>query len=264
MKKYIPFHKYQGSGNDFILVDNRGDSPWIERKNTILIKSMCDRHFGIGADGLMLLQAADGFDFEMVYFNSDGCESTLCGNGGRCIAAFAQQLAIFDFACRFLAVDGAHKAILPRPGYVELQMSDVLDFQIRDGSYILHTGSPHFVKFVENMDSVDIVKEGRAIRYAEPFLEAGINVNFVEVRSDGIHVATYERGVEDETLSCGTGVTAAAMAYALACNSGGHHDIPVKTKGGTLEVRFDLEGGNFNNVWLCGPAREVFFGNFPL
>lgn len=264
MKNHIPFHKYQGAGNDFILIDNRGKIPWIKREDTELIKNMCNRHFGIGADGLMLLQEVEGYDFEMVYFNSDGRESTLCGNGGRCIVAFAQKCGLFDYGCTFLAVDGAHRAILPRHGYVELQMSDVTEFENTDGAYILQTGSPHYVKFVEKVDAIDIFKEGSTIRYSERFFEEGINVNFVEVLSKGIRVATYERGVEGETLSCGTGVTAAAIAFAVKHGLVGHNDILVETKGGNLEVRFDAWNGHFTNIWLCGPAKEVFRGQYPV
>ncbi len=264
MKKQIPFHKYQGAGNDFILIDNRGDTPRIIREDTALIRQMCDRHFGIGADGLMLLQNAEGYDFEMVYFNSDGRESTLCGNGGRCIADFAQQQGIFQYDCSFLAVDGPHRAILPRQGYVELQMADVTEVEALYGNYVIQTGSPHFVQFVDNLVAVDVTAEGRAIRYSERFFEEGINVNFVEVLSDGIRVATYERGVEGETLSCGTGVTASAIAYAVEHDLVGNNSIRVETKGGILEVRFDAAQRNFTNIWLCGSAKKVFVGFFPL
>jgi len=264
MKNYIPFHKYQGAGNDFILVDNRGENPWIKREDTLLIKTMCNRHFGIGADGLMLLQDVEGYDFEMVYFNSDGRESTLCGNGGRCIVAFARQCGVFDYSCSFLAVDGPHQAILPRPGYVELQMNDVPEYEQLEGNYILHTGSPHFVQFVDKVDAIDILEEGRRIRNSDRFYKDGINVNFVEVLDNGIRVATYERGVEDETLSCGTGVTAAAISFAVKHGLVGHNDISVETKGGKLEVRFDVIHKIFTNVWLCGPATAVFHGQFPV
>ncbi len=263
MHKSIPFYKYQGAGNDFVIVDNRG-ARLIDRQNTGLIRQMCDRRFGIGADGLMLLQNAPGFDFEMVYFNSDGRESTMCGNGGRCMAAFAWKLGLFQKYCRFVAVDGPHEAVIISPGWVELRLSDVEAIESGAGYYCLNTGSPHYVRFVEHISQVDVFEEGRAVRYSGRFAEEGINVNFVMDQPFGIEVATYERGVEAETLSCGTGVTASALAYALRHGLGGEVHVRVQTKGGQLEVKFNAVGATFSDVWLCGPALEVFSGEFPV
>jgi diaminopimelate epimerase len=258
----IPFVKYQGTGNDFILIDNRRTG-YLTREDTPLIERMCDRKFGIGADGLILLQETPGYDFEMVYFNSDGRESTMCGNGGRCIVAFARQLGIFDEKCRFLAIDGPHEAVVRDGNWVELKMLDVQQTERGDGFFVLDTGSPHYVVFVEDVSDIDVVENGQAIRYSNRFKKEGINVNFVERRPGGIEVATYERGVEDETLSCGTGVTAAALSWALSNAENKAGELPVSTKGGNLKVRFRPDGnGGFTDVWLCGPAERVFEGHY--
>ncbi len=260
----IPFSKYQGTGNDFILIDNRtGAQP--RRADTELIRRMCDRRFGIGADGLLLLQNHAGYDFEMVYFNADGHESTMCGNGGRCMAAFARKLGIVKDRCRFVAIDGPHEAFVREGDWVELKMSDVSGIEQGEGYFILDTGSPHYVIFVEDVSDLNIVEGGQAIRYSERFRKEGINVNFVEKTEEGLIVATYERGVEDETLSCGTGVTAAALAWGLASPKAGRSEILIHTKGGDLKVRFVAEGSDgFRDVWLCGPAVCVFEGVYAL
>jgi diaminopimelate epimerase len=257
----IPFHKYEGTGNDFVLIDQR-QKKYLTRQDTERIERICDRRFGIGADGLILLQSAEGYDFEMVYFNSDGRESTMCGNGGRCIAAFAKQLCVIDEKCRFLAIDGPHEAIVSED-WVELKMSDVTTVEMGDGSFILNTGSPHYVVFVEDLSDMNIVESGQVIRYSDRYRKEGINVNFVEKTADGIEVATYERGVEDETLSCGTGVTAAAIAFALNDPTAKVGEVAIATKGGKLKVRFDKKKDScFENIWLCGPAKNVFEGNY--
>jgi len=261
MKSSIPFRKYQGAGNDFVLIDNR-NPVFLQRSDTERIKMICDRRFGIGADGLMLLQEAPGYDFEMVYFNSDGRESTMCGNGGRCIAAFAQALGIAGNRCSFLAVDGPHEAIIPREEWVELHLSDVPEIEMSLDYCILNTGSPHYVRFVDDLDPIDVYEEGKRIRYSGRFLEQGINVNFVMQTPEGLVVATYERGVEAETLSCGTGVTASALAQARRDQLKGRALIPVQTKGGALEVKFTALENGFTDVWLCGPAVEVFSGYY--
>lgn len=260
MGKPIPFFKYQGAGNDFVLIDARRKM-LLNPADEALIRQMCDRRLGIGADGLMLLREAPGYDFEMLYFNSDGRPSTMCGNGGRCIAAFAHRLGMVQEQCRFLAVDGPHRARLVRPDWVELQLNDVREVQAGADFYCLHTGSPHYVRFVSSLEGVDILSEGRAVRYAEPFVHEGINVNFVAVQPDGtLQVATYERGVEAETLSCGTGVTAAAIAHAVRQGLQGALTIPIHTKGGVLEVRFEARPSGYQHIWLCGPAQAVFEG----
>ncbi|MEM8908988.1 MAG: diaminopimelate epimerase [Bacteroidota bacterium] len=259
----IPFYKYQGTGNDFVLIDNRG-AGHLQGRDTDLIKRLCDRRFGIGADGLILLQERQGYDFEMVYFNADGRESSMCGNGGRCITAFAKFLGIIHERTHFLAIDGPHDAFIDVEDWVELKMSDVASVESGEDYFIMDTGSPHYVIFVEDLDDIDVVNNGQAIRYSERFRAEGINVNFVEKNRSGIMVATYERGVEDETLSCGTGVTAAAIAYYLKQPTADRQEVAISSKGGPLKVRLapDAEGG-FQNVWLGGAAQQVFQGHFP-
>ena len=254
----IPFYKYQGTGNDFVMIDNRNLG--IRYDDTELVKRLCDRRFGIGADGLILLQERAGYDFEMVYFNSDGNQSTMCGNGGRCLVAFAKQLGIIDKQCHFLAIDGPHEARINEDNWVELKMIDVPEIERGDDYYLLNTGSPHYVVFVEDLDDIDIIENGQAIRYSKRFRDEGVNVNFVEQQSNRILVATYERGVEGETLSCGTGVVASAISYAIR-----HPEIrqvDIETKGGKLAVRLSPseKKAGFQDIWLCGKGELVFCG----
>jgi len=255
----IPFYKYQGTGNDFVIID-QFDQKYLTTKDQKTIQRLCDRKFGVGADGLILLEPSDTYDFKMIYFNADGKEGSLCGNGSRCAVACMHMLGHFEGTGYFEASDGAHQATVSAPNYVELKMQDINHIERGKGFYILDTGSPHYVTFVEDLSDLDIVSTGRAIRYSSRFQEKGINVNFVEELEGGIEVSTYERGVEDETLSCGTGVTAAALAHALKL---GDKEGPteIKTKGGDLSVRFSYEKPAFTNVWLCGPATLVFQGN---
>lgn len=262
------FWKYQGAGNDFILVDQRARQ-WLCREDTEQIERLCDRHFGIGADGLILLQEHPDYDFEMVYFNADGRESSMCGNGGRCIVAFARQVGIEREHYRFLAIDGPHEAVITaakgHEAWVELRMSDVPKIETTPEAFVLNTGSPHYVRFVPALDNLDIVQEGRAVRYSERFRAAGINVNLVQETGESLHIRTYERGVEDETLACGTGVTAAALAnHARQHLPPGNHETAVQAVGGHLRVRFQVNSdGSFSNIWLCGPATAVFSGTYP-
>lgn len=256
---HIPFFKYQGTGNDFVLIDQR-ENTYLTKEDHERIRIFCDRKFGIGADGLILLQNKDGFDFEMVYFNSDGRESSMCGNGGRCVSAFAKMLGIIESKCRFWAIDGEHEATVHEDGWVELKMGNVSDVESGEDYFILDTGSPHYVVFVEDISDLNVVELGKTIRYGDRFRAEGINVNFVEKIKDGISVATYERGVEDETLSCGTGVTAAAISAFLKNNSAAEKEIAVETKGGNLKVRFEKTENGFENIWLCGPTARVFSG----
>jgi len=256
----IPFYKYQGTGNDFVVIDNRAKT-YLTRSDVALVEQICDRKFGIGADGLILLQNKEGYDFEMIYFNADGRESSLCGNGGRCICAFAKFLGIIEREAYFLAIDGPHHAIVEGNDWVELKMMDVGDIEQGEDYFLLDTGSPHYVIFVEDVDDIDVVENGQAIRYSKRFKKEGVNVNFVEKTKDGIIVATYERGVEDETLSCGTGVTAAAIAYQLLKTNGQPARVPIQTKGGNLEVRLTQNGDDqFKEIWLCGKGQQVFEG----
>ncbi|MBL7704379.1 MAG: diaminopimelate epimerase [Taibaiella sp.] len=256
----IDFFKYQGAGNDFVIIDNRSGAI---RLTTAQVNFLCDRRFGIGADGLMLVEQAEGYDYRMVYFNSDGNESTMCGNGGRCIAAFTFHSGLAGAEQFFTAIDGAHKANILPGDLVSLQMQDVEHIDIEDKASILNTGSPHFVQFVEDVAGIDVYTEGKAIRNREQFQPKGINVNFVMNTRAGLKIRTYERGVEDETLACGTGVTAAAIAS--AAGKTGKMTVPVEAMGGMLEVSFEkTDAQHAVNIWLKGPAKMVFSGTIEI
>ncbi|UOE42438.1 diaminopimelate epimerase [Chryseobacterium suipulveris] len=295
----MEFFKYQGTGNDFVMIDNRDlQFP----KDRALIEKLCDRRFGIGGDGLILLEnATETFssfrieekkvadpdssanevqsenseiftptlkgaisefpDFKMVYYNSDGNESTMCGNGGRCIVAFAHFLDIFEDRTTFIAIDGLHEAEI-KNGIVKLKMGDVNSIKNLDGNFELNTGSPHFVKFVDDVENYEVYTNGNEIRNSATYKTEGINVNFAEEISDGeIFVRTYERGVEDETYSCGTGVTASALVFMKDKNQ---TSVKVKVLGGNLKVYADKDGDSFKNIWLEGPAKQVFRGKIDL
>lgn len=265
MAQELKFFKYQGAGNDFVLVDQRRQQ-LVQRGQNALIQRLCDRRFGIGADGLILIEAHADCDFEMIYFNADGGEGSLCGNGGRCAVAFAHYLGMFAERCRFMASDGPHEARLIRPNWVELQMADISDWEQHDDYVFMDTGSPHYVQFVNKLSEVNVVQAGRAIRYNDRFCAQGTNVNFVQRTGEGLSIATYERGVEDETLACGTGVTAAALSDFLAQQQRtGVQATSVQARGGLLEVRFQFspERG-FTDIWLCGPAVQVFSGKLTI
>lgn len=256
----IHFSKYQGTGNDFILIDNRQQNV---RLQTGQIALLCHRRFGIGADGLMLLEMAEGFDFRMVYFNSDGRESSMCGNGGRCITAFARQLGLIGDTAFFTAIDGEHHARYTGDGLIALQMNDVNEIHHFDNYSILNTGSPHYVVRVENVLDTDVVHQGREIRNRDKFAPGGINVNFVQETASGLYVRTYERGVEDETLSCGTGVTASAIAATK--DMAGDFITAIDTPGGKLQVSFTKDTpGTAKSVVLTGPAVFVFEGSIAI
>lgn len=261
MSQQLSFYKYHGTGNDFILIDNRSADIVL---STEQVRFLCDRHFGIGADGLMLLELAQGFDFRMVYYNSDGRESTMCGNGGRCISAFAKRLGLVNERVRFLAMDGTHEAVFTTSGQIELHMMDVEALRSYETYFELNTGSPHYVSYTEHLDDLDMKKEGALIRYSPRFRDEGINVNLVEaIDANNIRVRTYERGVEDETLSCGTGVTACSLVHVR--HQHGAAQVKVQTPGGELIVRCEVVAQNqFRNIWLCGPAVEVFSGTIHL
>lgn len=255
----INFFKYHGTGNDFIILDNRENL--YDSLTSLQIKYLCIRRYGIGADGLMLLNRKEGFDFEMKYYNADGNEGSMCGNGSRCLVKFAQLLKVIKTSCSFLAFDGPHEARINENNTVSVKMQDVDGVIKRKGVFILDTGSPHYVSLVSNLDSMDVYEVGKEIRYSKEFAGNGINVNFVEQNEkvEEIKIRTYERGVEDETLSCGTGVTASA----LVCyhNDNGYNHVIVQTKGGRLTVEFErLSEGIFHNIWLSGPAEKVFEG----
>jgi diaminopimelate epimerase len=255
----IKFYKYQGAGNDFILIDNRQNA--VNHQDPQLIARLCDRRFGIGGDGILFLQDKAGYDFEMVYYNADGQPSSMCGNGGRCIVAFAKFLGIIDSEADFLAVDGPHHAKISASGdWVSLQMIDVNEIR-RDGeAYVLDTGSPHYIELVSGLKDKDVYNEGYAIRNNNTYKAKGINVNFVEPGDKGYFVRTFERGVEDETYACGTGVTAVALAMAKHNHQTGKLDTPIKVLGGDLNIRFETDGTHFSNIFLEGPAVKVFEG----
>ncbi len=255
----IRFNKYQGTGNDFVIIDNRDHH--FPKNNIDLIHKLCDRRFGIGADGLILLENDDSTDFKMIYFNADGNESTMCGNGGRCIVAFAKKLGIITDKTTFTAIDGLHIATI-NDTLVSLQMIDVDTITNSKTHLFLNTGSPHHVKFVDSVSKIDVKTSGRNIRNGAPYFEEGTNVNFVEqIDKNSFKVRTYERGVEDETLSCGTGVTAVAIAANVAKKSS-ENKIHLETLGGKLTVSFTKENETFKDVFLIGEATFVFDGNF--
>lgn len=259
----IHFIKYQGTGNDFIIIDGKHGSPMLSHEQ---VRALCDRRFGIGADGLMLFEPDDVYDFRMVYYNSDGNPSTMCGNGGRCLVRFGRSKGYIQDKTRFVAADGPHEAVCNSDGTVSLKMSDVP--VISDdacGCTFLDTGSPHVVRWVDEVDQVDVVEEGRAIRYNAVYNAEGTNVNFVQVVGDGIRVRTYERGVEDETLSCGTGVTAAVLASDFRAKViSAQNCMRVSTPGGNLQVRFQRDGNGYKEIWLEGPAEAVFEGSIDI
>ncbi|OUS00678.1 diaminopimelate epimerase [Flavobacteriales bacterium 33_180_T64] len=254
----LTFYKYQGTGNDFVMIDNRQQI--FDKKDTKRIAFLCDRRFGVGADGLILLENHESFDFKMVYFNADGNESSMCGNGGRCIVAFANFLGMISNKATFEAIDGLHKATIEN-SLVSLQMNDVTTIESYKTHVFLDTGSPHHVQLEDDLSTLDVKTIGREIRYNEPYNAAGCNVNFVSKKSNNnFLVRTYERGVEDETLSCGTGVT--AVAIAMHCLGETEKTlITLQTKGGDLKVSFKKNDYGYNNVLLIGPATLVFKGN---
>ena len=255
----IHFYKYQGAGNDFILIDNRADT--VDHDDPQLIILLCDRRFGIGGDGVIFLQNSEGYDFEMIYYNADGQPSSMCGNGGRCIVAFAKFLGIIDDETNFLAVDGPHYAKISGSGdWVSLQMIDVNDISTDQDAYVLNTGSPHYVQLVDGLKEKNVYRDGYTIRNNDTYKAKGINVNFVEPVAEGYFVRTFERGVEDETFACGTGVTAVALAMAKHNHQTGAINTPIKVLGGDLNIRFNYDGESFRDIFLEGPAVKVFEG----
>lgn len=254
------FWKYQGNGNDFVIIDDLENTVNLTAAQ---IKNICDRHFGIGADGLMLLKPSEEFHFKMLYYNSDGEMSSMCGNGGRCIAAYAFLKNIAPQKMIFDAYDGEHEAIIENDSLkvatmdVSLKMMDVEKVEHNGNYYFLNTGSPHYVEFVEKVATIDVVNMGRKIRQSIQFSPGGTNVNFVELSNASMFVRTYERGVEEETLSCGTGVTAAAIAASLESGKAGQK---IHTRGGDFSVTFVKNENHFSNIWLRGPAKQVFQG----
>jgi len=262
----IHFHKYQATGNDFVLIDNRTSGYSFTKEQ---IEKICDRRFGVGADGLMLIEKHPSLDFNLVYFNSDGSQS-LCGNGSRAAVVMAATLGLLNTNTKFNAYDGAHEAELLNTGIVRLKMNDVNVVKKSGDEYFINTGSPHHLRFVKDVNNYPVVEEGRKIRYSENYTPAGTNANFIQLQDNNtIAVRTYERGVEEETYSCGTGVTAAALAASL---HGYTSPVHIKVKGGELSVEFYAShpgpSGSlpvtFHDVFLIGPAKMVFEGDLEL
>lgn len=253
----LQFYKYQGTGNDFVMIDNR--SGLFPKSDTALVKQLCDRKFGVGADGLILLEEDFEADFNMVYYNADGNQSSMCGNGGRCLVAFARFLGVIKDSTTFNAVDGLHFATV-EDDIVSLQMIDVAHVEVYEDHLFLNTGSPHHVQKVAGLSAYDVFTNGRQIRYGAPYYETGSNVNFVEkLTPDTFAVRTYERGVEDETLSCGTGVTAVALAMSYSGETNGNQ-VTLQTPGGTLKVSYEKTENGYKNIFLIGKATFVFSG----
>ena len=258
----LEFYKYQGTGNDFVMIDNR--SNFFSKDNIQLIAHLCNRRFGIGADGLILLENDDTTDFKMVYYNSDGNPSSMCGNGGRCLVAFAKRKNVIQNSCTFIAADGLHFAKIDDYGLVSLQMIDVSSVKTAPDYAFLNTGSPHHVQLVEDLEQYNVKENGAAIRYGDLYGKEGSNINFVKkMNEDTFSLRTYERGVEDETLSCGTGATAVAIAM-NAIGKTNETVIKLNVEGGKLEVSFDKKDDLFTNVFLIGPAEFVFKGNIEI
>jgi diaminopimelate epimerase len=262
----IHFYKYQATGNDFVLIDNRTAGYTFSKEQ---IEKVCHRRFGIGADGLMLIEKDPALDFKLVYYNSDGSQS-LCGNGSRAAVRMASSLGMVNGKAQFNAYDGLHTAQLLPSEIVKLKMSDVQKTEKRQEDFFIHTGSPHHIRFVNNVQQFPVFDEGKKIRYSDGYKPGGTNVNFVELLPDNtIYVRTYERGVEDETLSCGTGVVAAALAASF---KGYLSPVKIKTLGGDLSVEFkslevassNRQEGTFQDIFLIGPAKLVFEGDLEL
>ncbi len=256
----IPFYKYQATANDFVII-NQMVVPYLQEPSIDLISGICDRRLGVGADGLMIIAPSLIADFKMIYYNSDGRLSSMCGNGGRAIAHLAHDLKLCKSECTFEAVDGIHEVVI-LGDEIRLKMIDVLEYQKKGAAYIIDTGSPHYISRVRNVEEIDLISEAHKIRYNDNYKTDGININFYHKNENHIVVRTYERGVEDETYSCGTGVTAVAIAEVLEQRGGnGDHAVKVMTKGGLLTVNFRRSSDFFTDVWLSGPAIKAFDGS---
>jgi diaminopimelate epimerase len=260
----LEFYKYHGTGNDFIMIDNRDGKYRLKNQ---LIAALCHRKFGVGADGLILLNSSNKYEFSMRYFNADGNEGSMCGNGGRCLIAFAMDMGMACGDTIFGAIDGEHRGIVTKQKgseiFVRISMNDVTEFERKGDYFFIDTGSPHYIKFIDNVKSLDVVNKGREIRYNDIYKEKGTNVNFAEVMKDSsLFVRTYERGVEDETLSCGTGVTASAIAWSIMNPT--INKVKINTLGGELTVTFSRRGDKFADIWLEGPAVFVYKGTIDI
>lgn len=258
----MQFFKYHGAGNDFVVVDNRKQA--YNFNNPELIRKLTHRRFGVGADGVISLENDENTDFRMLYYNADGYEGSMCGNGGRCIVAFAKYLGIIDKKTTFNACDGLHHAEIDDTGIVNLKMIDVGNIEKRSPTdFVLDTGSPHYVRFVKDLGELDIEKEGKIIRHSDEFDKEGINVNFVQIKdNNNLDLETFERGVEAITYACGTGAVATAICFSILNNKIDAQKINLQTQGGLLSVSFSKKENRFENVWLSGPAKLVFEGTF--
>ena len=255
----MKFSKYHGTGNDFVMIDGFNHNVDYKLLSKDFVAHLCHRRFGVGADGLIVLVKSDKYDFKMVYYNSDGSESTMCGNGARCLVKFASDLGYINNTCTFEAIDGKHEGRVD--GLVSVKMIDVDQINDYNGDFVVNTGSPHYLKFVEDVNSDSFVTDAKSIRYNDTFNKEGINVNFIKKIENKIHIRTFERGVEDETYSCGTGVVAASIV-ASKKYSELNNNIEVITKGGSLSVSFEKNGDSFQEIWLTGPAVKVFDGDY--
>ena len=252
----LKFSKYHGTGNDFIMVYNYNDSYCLSQSD---VKKICNRRFGVGADGLIIIENSLDADFKMTYYNADGFVGSMCGNGARCAVSFAKELELIQNQCEFLAYDGMHKGLILENGLVSIEMVDVSLIEVQNNIWKIDTGSPHLICFRDNVLEIDVKHEGASIRNSSNYIKDGINVNFVQLTNNEIFIRTYERGVEDETLSCGTGAIASAIA---AYESGllNSDRIKVNVLGGQLEVLFSKVGSKYSNIHLIGPTKFVFNG----
>lgn len=263
----IPFVKYHGTGNDFVIIDHT-EKQYLDPNNYDLIAAICHRRFGIGADGLMIIEKPSNelHNFEMLYFNSDGKPSTMCGNGGRCItAAFLKRSEHKEQSnLTFSFQNQTYQSTFNKEnGWIKLQMQNVSFIEITSAGYILDTGSPHLVQFNDEVNSINVKKQGSVLRYSERFQEEGINVNFCAWNKNELSVRTYERGVENETYSCGTGVVASSISYALKAQlPDGNITIPISTRGGRLSVSFQKNGSRFTDIALSGPTVKICEGYY--
>ena len=259
----LNFFKYQGTGNDFIMLDGRSKKFILPSKKQI--NQLCHRQFGIGADGLIVIVKSKKADFEMLYFNADGKPGSMCGNGGRCTIAFAKYLGIIKNETTFLAYDGMHEGSIDTKKIVTLKMIDVIGINKIGNDFELNTGSPHYIQFCKKVAELDVFNEGKKIRYSKVYQEKGINVNFIQINKNELYVRTYERGVENETLSCGTGVTAAAIAFATLQKPKKSFNIKIKTAGGNLKVSFTTNDYHqFKEIYLTGPAEQIYQGQIKI
>jgi diaminopimelate epimerase len=258
MAKTLDFSKYHGTGNDFIVLDNRkGQVDFLSQELRALL---CHRRFGVGADGIIYLENNEN-GLYMRYFNADGNIGSLCGNGSRCFVQYCLELGIWNDE-GFYAADGHHKARLMAEQRIAIGFSDAGLPEQHDADWYLNTGSPHVVRQVQDLEHIDVIGEGKTIRHARRYQPGGTNANFIEQKQGHLSIRTFERGVEDETLSCGTGAVASALVWASVHQSTGKNLQPLDTRGGKLEVGFTFNGNEFHDIWLIGPAVHIMDGTW--